>query len=150
MIDDGMLKGHDVFAPLNVDEMHRVSTFSSVKQYEQGDTVFKTGDPASHFFVLMEGLVYIELPSEVPGFSLPILSVEKGELFGISPLFASPSYTSAAKCFEGTRVLAVEARPFRELLQQNCSAGMDIMTQIGRIYFTRYLGVIQRLQKVVG
>ena len=150
MIDDGMLKGHDVFAPLNVDEVHRVSTFSSVKQYKQGDAVYMTGEPASHFFVLMEGLVYIELPSEVPGFSIPISKVEKGELFGTSPLFASPDYTSTARCFEDTRVLAVDARPFRELLQQNCSAGMDIMTRIGRIYFTRYLDVIRRLQKVVG
>jgi CRP-like cAMP-binding protein len=131
-----------------VDEINRVSGFSSVRQYKKGDAIFEIDQPAAHFYILMEGLVYLQLPGEVPGFNVPVSKVEKGELFGISPLVQSPEYTSAAVCLADTKVLAVEAGPFLELLQQNCAAGMDIISRIGRIYFRRYLEVIRRLQRV--
>ena len=150
MTDDMVLKGHDLFASLNVDEIDRISAFSSVKDYRRRDVIFKSNQTASHFHILMEGSVYLMLPGERPEFNILISKVEKGELFGISPLLRSPCYTSTAQCFEDTKVLAVEAEPFRELLQHNCVAGMDIVTRVGHIYFTRYLDLIGRLQKAVG
>ena len=150
MADDTVLRGHDLFASLNVDEIDRVSSFSTVREFGEREVIFKSSQAASHFYILMDGLVYLQLPGALPEFSIPISKVEKGELFGISPLLKSPQYTSTARCFKDTKVLAVEAEPFRELLRHNCVAGMDIITRIGHIYFTRYLDVIGRLQAVVG
>ena len=150
MSNDTILKGHDLFASLNVDEMDRLSAFSSVREYRENEIVFENNQAASHFYILMDGLVYLQLPADLPEFSIPISKVEKGELFGISPLLKSPRYTLTAKCFQDTKALAVEAEPFREILQQNCRAGMDIITRVADIYFKRYLDLIERLQSVVG
>ena len=149
MADDTMLKGHDLFASLNVDEMERVSSLSSVETFSEGEVIFRTDQAAHHFYILMEGLVYLQLSGELPEFSIPISKVEKGELFGISPLLKSSHYTSTARCFRDTKVMAIAAEPFREVLGGNSVAGMDIITRIGRIYFSRYLDVIARLQSVV-
>ena len=150
MINDMILKGHDLFGSLNVDEIDRVSTFSSVKEFGKGDIIFESDLAATHFYILMDGLVYLQLPGDLPEFSIPISRVEKGELFGISPLLGSPRYTSTAQCYKDTKVLEVEAAAFRELLQQNASAGLGIITRVGHIYFTRYLGLVRRLQRVAG
>jgi CRP-like cAMP-binding protein len=150
MADDTMLKGHDLFALLTVDEMDRVSAFSSVESFGAGEVIFKINQPASHFYVLMDGLVYLELPGELPEFSVPISKVENGELFGVSPLLRSTHYTSTARCMRDSRTLVVAAEPFREVLDANRVAGMDVITRIGRIYFKRYLDVIGRLRSVAG
>ena len=150
MSNETVLKGHDVFGSLNVDEIHELSTFSTVKEFKDREIVFANNQAASHFYILMDGLVYLQLPASLPEFTIPVTKVEKGELFGISPLLKSQRYTSTAQCYKDTRALAVEAIPFRNLLQRNCPAGLDIITRVAGIYFTRYLDLIRRFQGVVG
>lgn len=146
---DRMLKGHELFGLLSVEEVNKISTFSSVKEYRAGETIFEYNQVSSHLYMLMEGSVYLQLPANPPEFSFAISKIEKGELFGLSPLLDSPRYTSTARCSEPTKVLSIEAKPFRELLEMNCPAGLDIINRVARIYFTRYLDVLQRLQDVV-
>ena len=146
---DMILKGHELFASLNVDEMNQLSTFSSVKEFRANQTIFEYNQPSSHFYMLMEGLVYLQLPVKPQDLRFAISKVEKGELFGISSLLKSLHYTSTAQCYENTKVLSIEAKPFRNLLQLNCPAGLDIINKVANIYFTRYLDLIKRLQDMV-
>jgi signal-transduction protein with cAMP-binding, CBS, and nucleotidyltransferase domain len=146
---DTILRGHELFASLNVDEMDQLSTFSSVKDFKADFTIFEYNQPSSHFYMLMDGLVYLQLPVSPDDTRFAISKIEKGELFGISSLLKSERYTSTALCHEDTKVLSIEAKPFRGLLQLNCPAGMDIMNKVAYIYFTRYLDVIKKLQDVV-
>jgi signal-transduction protein with cAMP-binding, CBS, and nucleotidyltransferase domain len=147
---DMILKGHDMFASLNVDEINALSTFSSVKEFKNREVIFKYKQASSHFYILMEGVVYLQLPAEQAEFNMPVSKVEKGELFGLSPLLKSPRYTLTAQCFKATKALSVEAKPFREMLRSNSHAGMDILNRVAHIYFTRYLDLIKRLHSVVG
>ncbi len=146
---DNMLKGHELFASLNVDEIDRLSAFSSIKEYVRDESIFTYDQASSHFYMLMEGTVYLQLPANPPEFSFAVSKIEKGELFGLSPLLNSPRYTSTARCFSPVEALSIEAKPFRDMLRENCPAGLDIINNVARIYFTRYLSVLQRLQDVV-
>jgi len=147
---DMMLKGHELFASLNVDEINQLSTFSSVKEFKANEIIFEYNQASTHFYMMMEGLVYLQLPVNPRDFRFAISKVEKGELFGISSLLKSLRYTSTAQCYEDTKVLSIEAKPFRRLLQLNCPAGLNIINQVAHIYFTRYLDLVRRLQDVVG
>jgi len=140
---DGILKGHDLFR--------------SVKKFEANETVFSYNDPAGHIYMLMEGAVDLRLPSEGQDFSLVISKMEKGELFGLSPLLDSPPplldsprYTATAQCSAATELLSIEAKPLRELLKRNSLVGFEIMNQVAHIYFNRYIEVLKKLQGVVG
>jgi len=146
---DTILKGHELFASLNVNEMHQLSSFSSVKDFKADFTIFEYNQPSTHFYMLMEGLVYLQLPINPDDTRFAISKIERGELFGISSLLKSELYTSTALCHEDTKVLSIEAKPFRDLLRLNCTAGLDIINKIAHIYFTRYLEVIKKLQDVV-
>jgi len=147
---DGILKGHDLFRSLGVDQAHEISSFSSVKKFEANETVFSYNDPAGHIYMLMEGAVDLRLPSEGQDFSLVISKMEKGELFGLSPLLDSPRYTATAQCSAATELLSIEAKPLRELLKRNSLVGFEIMNQVAHIYFNRYIEVLKKLQGVVG
>ncbi|TKJ40114.1 hypothetical protein CEE37_10285 [candidate division LCP-89 bacterium B3_LCP] len=149
MIIDKMLKGQELFASLSVDEVYLTSTFSSVKEFEADEIIFDYNQASSHFYVLLEGGVYLQLPGKTSEFSFAVLKVEQGELFGLSPLLDSPRYTATAKCYKPTKVLSIEAKPFRDLLRENCPAGLDIINRVARIYFNRYINILSRLQEAV-
>ncbi len=147
---DRVIKGHDLFRSLTVDEAHRISDFSSMKKFQPDEFIFKHGGKGSHVYMLMEGTVYLRLPAIPPEFSFIISKIEKGELFGLSPLLDSPRYTASAQCMEPTEVLSIDAKAFRDILLSNCPVGFDIINRVAHIYFTRYIEVLKSIQGVLG
>ncbi|MBU8933878.1 MAG: cyclic nucleotide-binding domain-containing protein [candidate division Zixibacteria bacterium] len=150
MTVDRVLKGHDMFQSLSIDDAHQINSFSSVKKYRANEMVFKYGEAAAHVYMLLEGSVNLRLPANPADFSFVISKIEKGELFGLSPLLNSSRFTSTAQCIEPTELLSIEAQPFREMLMRNEVAGFNIISQVAHIYFTRYIEVLKSLQGVVG
>jgi len=144
-----ILKGHDLFRSLGLDDTHIVSDFSSVKKYHTDETIFKYGDFASHVYMMMKGSINLRLPASEQDVSIIISRIEKGEIFGLSPLLDSQRYTATAVCLEATEVLTIEAKPFRELLRRNYQAGFNVMSQVAHIYFLRYIDVLKNIQGVV-
>ena len=150
MSTNGILKGHDLFQSLGLEKAFEIKNFSSVKKYNPGEIVFSYNEVAGHVYMLMKGSVDLRLPSKHRDFSLVISKIEKGELFGLSPLLDSPRYTATAQCKEATELLSIEAKPFREILKENALIGFNVMTTVAHIYFNRYIKVLKNLQDVVG
>ncbi|MFC1679140.1 Crp/Fnr family transcriptional regulator [Elusimicrobiota bacterium] len=146
---ENILKGSELFGVLSVEEISRISAFSSVKEFRKGEMIFACDQPGTHFYMLMDGAVYLQLPADPSEFSFAISKIQRGELFGLSPLLDSPRYTSTGRCGVDAKVLSIEAKPFRELLMANCATGFAIMTQVARIYFNRYIDLLKKLEDVV-
>ncbi len=142
---DVMLKGHELFRALSVEDVDAISRLSGVKQLEHDQVLFVTGAPASHVFVNLEGLLQLELPTEHDAIAV-ICKVKHGELFGLSPLLGSPRYTTTARVVDRASVLAIEAEPFRTILHDKPALGLHVMSRVAQVYFERYVGVMGRLQ----
>lgn len=150
MAIDTVLRGHDLFRSLTVDETHAIAGFSSVKKYRADEAVFQRNDPAGHVYMLLSGSVGLHLPASMADVSFVVSRINKGEIFGLSPLLDSQRYTASARCLDDTELLSIEAAPFRELLRSNHMVGFDIMNRVAHIYFSRYMSVLENLQGVVG
>ena len=146
---DGVLKGHDLFRSLNFDQAHLISEFSAMRSLNQGESIFRYDSPASHIFMLIDGSISLRLPAKSQDFNLVISNIQKGELFGLSPLLGSQRYTATAICNSASEVLFIEAKPFLELLMNNCPVGFNVMNRVAHIYFTRYIKLLENLQGVV-
>ncbi|MBL6975910.1 MAG: cyclic nucleotide-binding domain-containing protein [Deltaproteobacteria bacterium] len=144
-----MLKGHDLFRTLTVDNVGRINAFSSTKAFKKGDLVFRHEDKGAHVFIMLEGRIHLTLPAAVGKLKLIVTAVENGEFFGLSPLLGSERYTATALCLEPTRVLAIEADPFRAVLEENHLIGMEVMGMVARAYFSRYIETFGRIQHIL-
>jgi thioredoxin reductase (NADPH) len=144
-----MLKGHEFFRSLPVEEVNRISAFSSVKKFAKGEMVYVAGRPASHTFVLLKGRVHLRLPAAAGDASLVIDRVCKGDLFGIAPLLGSKRYTTSAYCEDSCEVMAIEAAPLLKLLGNNPLVEKMVMTEVAKIYFSRYEEALGRLQNIL-
>jgi len=144
-----MLKGHDLFLSLSFEEVDEISSFSGVKDFRKGENVFSSGGVGSHFFVLQEGRVDLRLPADAHEASLVVGRIEKGDIFGLAPLLGAGRHKTTAHCTESCRVLTIEAEPLRELLEENPLVGLNIMRAFAEAYFTRYVEILKRVQKVI-
>jgi CRP-like cAMP-binding protein len=116
---------------------------------DKGEVVYQPDRTPTHVFVLLEGQVHLRLPAGAGETGMLVSQVRKGEFFGIAPLLGSDRYTTRAQCAEASRILFIEAKPFLEVLDANPVVGHRIMTAVARVYFDRYLQIVERIQKVL-
>ena len=145
-----MLKGHDLFGALPLEEVNRIDSFSSLKTFAKGECVYACDGVASHVFVLVEGQVVLKLPARAGQAALVIARAEKGELFGLVPLLEMERYTVTAECIGPCSVLAVEAAPLLEVLKRNPGVAREVMTHAAKAYYTRYVEALKLLQNALG
>ena len=145
-----MLKGHDLFKALPIEEVDRINSFSSLKSFAKGEVVYPCEGFASHVFVLVEGQVALKLPPKAGQASLVVARAEKGELFGLVPLLDLNRYTVTAECVEASSVLAVEAAPLLEVLKRHPAVAHTVMTAVAKAYYTRYVESLRLLQNSMG
>lgn len=144
-----VLKGHELLKHLSMEEVDKINTFAERKKYGKGEVLFRQSEKASDVFVLLSGSVLLHLAANPEEFRIAIAKIEKGELFGLSPLLGSESYTAEAQCTEDSDVLAIDAQKLRALLHGDCLAGFCVMSEVAQSYFHRYIGLLGRLQGVV-
>jgi CRP-like cAMP-binding protein len=144
-----ILKGHEFFRNLGMEEVEEVRGFSEQRTFEKEARIYAHAEKADRVYLLLEGSVLLRLPPRNGDTKLIIAKVEKGEFFGISPLLGSERYAVDALCAEKTEVLAIEAGSLQRMLAEDCVAGFVIMSEVAKAYFDRYTELLQKLQSVV-
>ncbi len=144
-----ILKGHELFLNLSVEEVDHISDFSERRGYDKGDTIFPQGQKAEKTYILLEGGVYLRLPASPDEFRIVVAKLDKDDLFGLSPLLGSERYTVEAQAAEDTELLAIDAQKFRKLLETSTTCGFYIMSEVAKVYFERYAELLKRLQNIV-
>jgi CRP-like cAMP-binding protein len=144
-----ILKGHEFFHHLRVEAVDKISSFSERQRFQRDEFIFKYEEKADKIYLLLEGSVHLRLPARAEEFSIVVSKLEKDDLFGLSPLLGSDRYTLEAKCLEKSEVLVIDAKKFRNLLETDLNMGLFIMTEVARIYFDRYIQLLNKLQSIV-
>jgi CRP-like cAMP-binding protein len=83
---------------------------------DDGETLFRTGDPADHFYVLIKGRIALSL-----GKTGPVLYMAKnpGEVIGWSSLVGRNVFSASAQCKGSAKLLKFNRDKFMKILQKN-------------------------------
>ena len=107
MKTDGLI-GHELFQFLRPDQMQIISDVAERISLKAGETVFKQGDEAEYFYIVLEGQVALRLPGRAK-VSILIDEAGKGAVFGSCVCFQLGSYSLTAQCVEDTQILKIKA-----------------------------------------
>ena len=82
----------------------------------EGNILFKVGDSAGHFYVLLKGQVQLSLGKTGP---VVYLARHPGEIIGWSCLIGRETYSASAECTESTNLLRFDRDGFFRILTKN-------------------------------
>jgi CRP-like cAMP-binding protein len=147
-MDFERLEGQGVFQFLRPEQMRAISDVAEVVSFSAGDTVYEMGNPADHFYVVLDGQVSLRLPGR-SGMSIQIDELTKGAMFGSCICFQLINYSLNAQCTSDSKLLRIESATLKELMDGDLLMGYTIQTQISRIYFNRYIDTMKKLQSII-
>jgi CRP-like cAMP-binding protein len=98
------IKESDLFRGVSQRFITKIANNSDEESFNKNSVIFKTGEKATHFFVLAEGAIDISLGKRESAH----MSVSKpGEIFGWSALVEPYIYTANAKATKDTKVIKI-------------------------------------------
>jgi CRP/FNR family transcriptional regulator, dissimilatory nitrate respiration regulator len=114
-----ILRGHHLFAGLAPAQMQRVLAASHVEDYEPGQMLFDRGQPAQHFFIVVEGQVNLVLYSKA-GEEKIVDILGPGNSFAEAVLFMEgPVYPVAAVSASRSKVARFPNREYLAILKES-------------------------------
>ena len=113
------LRGHHLFAGLSPPQMQRLLTVSHVDDYEAGHLLFDRGQPAQHFFVVLDGQVNLVLYSKA-GEEKIVDIIGPGMSFAEAVMFMeAPGYPLSAVAAVHSTVARFPSREYMAILRES-------------------------------
>lgn len=94
-LDPSLLSGVPAFAGTSRAQLDAILKHATSRRYESGEAMFNGGEPAAHFFLLLDGHVRV-LRSNADGEEVIVLHIPSGELLGIAQAVGRDTYPATA------------------------------------------------------
>lgn len=116
-----LLKGVELFAGMNEDQLNRLAAISRVVEYRDGEIVFRQGETGDRLYVIRDGQVAVVVGDDLR--AQPTLYLGRGQIFGEMALIDYGERSATIRCASQRAVLAVIGRDDFEAL---CSSDTAI------------------------
>jgi len=125
----------DLFRDVKGETMNEVSRIMVEGTYNKGSLVFKAGDPADSFYLVVEGRVRLSIGAEG---EIDYTASLPGEAFGWTGMVDRPVYVATAECLTPCKLVKIEKGRLNSVLEKDPEGGM--------LFYKRLAGaVVQRL-----
>ena len=133
-----ILAHHSFFQDINPKHLEWLDQIATNASFEKGEYIFREGQNASHFYLLLHGKVALEVDQS---YDKPIViqTLGEDEALGWSWLYPPFRWHFDARAVQETRVISLEAEPLRQKCGEDLEFGYQIMKRVSRI-------MLQRLQ----
>jgi len=126
------LEGHPFVAELRPEHRAALAALAKEVRFAPNQIIFREGDDYSVFYLLVEGMVALEL--EVPGHVLRVQTLYGGDVFDWSAVLRHTAKHFQARALDDVAALAIEGE---ELL-----AAFDREPSFGMAFMLRLMGVV--------
>jgi CRP-like cAMP-binding protein len=121
------IKESDLFKGVSQRFITRIANSSEEESFKKNTVIFKGGDKAACFYVLVEGDVHIAL-GETEETTLAVN--RPGEVFGWSALVEPYTYTATAKCMRDTKVIKISRDLVEGVIREHPAEGLAVLKNL--------------------
>jgi CRP/FNR family cyclic AMP-dependent transcriptional regulator len=136
MISPETLRRYPIFAGQSHYMLKEIALLADERTLDTDEWLFNEREEATEFHIVMEGAislcVYLHLNGAVQHVET-MSPLGKGEVVGWSSLVRPYQYTLGAKATKKTRLIAIEAAPLRELLNDNPTYGYYLLKNLTEV-----------------
>jgi CRP-like cAMP-binding protein len=128
------IKESDLFKGVSQRFITKIAKNSEEENFKRDSIVFKTGEKATHFYVLVEGTIDISLGKK-EGIHMSVN--RPGEVFGWSALVEPYIYTANARCTKDAKVVKVSRGLVEQVINEHPSEGLAVIKNLTGIIAQR-------------
>ena len=113
MLDYDQLRAVPLFEHLRDDQLQWLLDHGQEYQAEQGDYVFRQGQDADYFYVIISG--ELQITQDINGSETVLATHHDGSFSGEVPLLSGTPYIASARALQPTQFLRFDNQAFREM-----------------------------------
>lgn len=132
----------DLFGGITDDIVEELVGTMEAESYNAKDVVFKEGDPAVSFFILVAGAVNFHISGVA---KVAFVALRQGDAFGWSSLAGRDTYSSTATCAENTKLYRINKDKLDRVLRQHPATGMLFYKRLAGLVGERVINCHQKL-----
>lgn len=144
---DEIIATHPFLKGLNPHQTRILRDCAMITQFKAGELVFREGDPANRFYLILQGKVALEAHTQDRGVT-PIQFVESGEVLGWSWLFPPYYWHFDARALEDTDAVFFYGAPLREECDSDHDFGYEMFKRISTVIVNRLHSTRRQLVSV--
>jgi CRP-like cAMP-binding protein len=110
------LKQKDIFWGMKKDFVKKIMDMAVTASHQGGEWLFREGDPANNFYILLKGRVKLILGDT--GHIVYIVN-NAGEAFGWSSLIGRESFSASAQCMVPSKLLNWDKSKLQKILKKD-------------------------------
>lgn len=134
------IKQSDLFVGLSHHFVKEIMAIAEKESHAQGQFVFRLGEAADYFYILINGKVQLSLGDSG---HVVYTSSNVGETFGWSSLIGRDTYSASALCMQPTDLLKIERIRLQNLLEKDKDNGYLFFKKLARALGKRLLKLYQ-------
>jgi len=146
---EAILAGHPFFEGFEARYMQLITGCASNVRFEAGEYIFHEDEAASHFYVVREGKVALEVFAAQRG-AITIETIEAGEVLGWSWLFPPYRWHFSARIVEPARAIALDGVCLRSKGEADHDLGYELVKRVAQIMMQRLQATRLQLLDVYG
>lgn len=138
-----LLSRHAFFKGMNWQALEALAANAMHSHFEANEVIFKVGDPANRFYLLLSGRVTLESSPQDGG--LPIQVLEAGDVLGWSWLFPPYFWRFGARAIEPVDAIFFYGTRLREQAEESPAIGYELMKRMTGVMLERLQATRQQL-----
>jgi CRP/FNR family transcriptional regulator, cyclic AMP receptor protein len=135
-IVERILAEHPFLKGLNPHQMRLLADCAMVTRFQPGETIFREGDPANRFYLILSGKVAIESYVRDQGNKL-IQTIGPGDVLGWSWLFPPFYWHFDARALEVTAAVFFYGTPLRAECEADHDLGYEMIRRMSEVMLMR-------------
>lgn len=130
------LKELPIFSSLADDEIQAVAEICKTKTIPAEVLVFSEGESGEDLYVIIKGAIriYTKITDNV---DKTLVTLRNGGIFGEMAVISEDYRTASARSVEGTELISINQKDFKNLLDKNPAAGKKILEFIVKVLTDR-------------
>jgi CRP-like cAMP-binding protein len=136
-------------AGLGADQLELLAGCARNVHFDDGELLFREGEPADTFYVVRQGSVSLEIHAPARG-GMAIETIEAGEVIGWSWLFPPYRWHFDARALSPVRATAFDGECLRGKSEADPALGYDLMKRFAQVLIERLQWTRLRLLDVYG
>jgi CRP-like cAMP-binding protein len=120
------LKDNSIFSALDPEELEFLAGAATTEQMEPGHVVFRLGERARHFYLILSGEIAIEIPA-IEGPTLFLQHLKPGQVLGWSWLIPPYQWSFMARTEQPAEVIRFDGATVLERCESDPSFGYHLL-----------------------